>query len=421
MKLTAWEQFPNSVRKAWMVMRLSSFFILFFCLHLAARTTAQRVTLSSSGISMEQFLSQLEKQTPYSFLMMDGLISPTQKIDIHVDDAPLESVLNQVLKPLGLTYRIDNKAVYILKATKTLSSGAGSSQFDSVPHQITVNGKVTDSLGIPLSGASVTVRGSKRGTISDANGNFVLTGITENTTIKISFTGYLSKEYKANTAGTLNIFLSRLSNPLDEIQIIAYGTTTKRLNTGDVTTVTSETIGQQPVSNPLEALEGRVPGLLITQNTGVPGGSFSVQIRGQNSIANGNDPLYIIDGVPYTSVSLASLNIGAVTQGGNPLNNINPADIQSIEILKDADATAIYGSRGANGVILIDTKKGIAGKTRFTVNQNFGMGKVTRQMKLLNTPNYLEMRNEAYKNDSISPTTSDGWDILLWDSTRNTN
>ncbi|HMH34147.1 MAG TPA: SusC/RagA family TonB-linked outer membrane protein, partial [Puia sp.] len=168
-------------------------------------------------------------------------------------------------------------------------------------------------------------------------------------------------------------------------------------------------------------LEGRVAGLDITQNTGVPGGSFTIQIRGQNSIANGNNPLYIVDGVPFTSTSLNSNFTSPVIDGGNPLNGINPLDIESIDILKDADATAIYGSRGANGVILITTKKGKPGKTKFDLTAYTGAGQITRKMRLLNTPDYLKIRREAFKNDGVVPNNSTARDLLVWDTTRYTN
>jgi len=220
-----------------------------------------------------------------------------------------------------------------------------------------------------------------------------------------------------------------------------YYTTTERLNTGDVTTVKGETINEQPVSDPILALEGRVPGLYISQTTGAPGAYSSISIMGQNSIANGNDPLYIIDGVPFSSVSLSSTNVsgGAIPQpisnisnsnggGLSPFNNLNPADIENIVVLKDADATAIYGSRGANGVILITTKRGKAGATRLDMNIYTGEGRVTRTMNLLNTSQYLEMRREAFYHDGLpvpsivtNPSDNnydiDGW----WDTTRYTN
>jgi TonB-linked SusC/RagA family outer membrane protein len=218
---------------------------------------------------------------------------------------------------------------------------------------------------------------------------------------------------------------------LDEVQVIAYGVTSQRLNTGNVSAVNAETISKQPVNNPLLALSGRVPGLQINQVNGFAGSGVSVQIQGQNSITQGNDPFYVIDGVPYFSQLLPNLGniLGtsrssglSVANNGNPLSFINPQDIESISILKDADATAIYGSRAANGAILITTKKGKAGGTKVNVNLQSGVGKVPKFIKLLNTPEYVEMRNEALKNDGITSPSATDYDINgTWDKTRYTD
>ncbi|MBA4053751.1 MAG: SusC/RagA family TonB-linked outer membrane protein, partial [Marivirga sp.] len=174
---------------------------------------------------------------------------------------------------------------------------------------------------------------------------------------------------------------------------------------------------------PLAAMQGRVAGLEVTQLTGVPGGNFTVRIRGQNSIANGNDPLYIIDGVPYTSTPMSSnyTSQNIYFEGTSPLNNINPGDIESIEVLKDADATAIYGSRGSNGVILITTKKGSPGRTQVSANYYSGLGKVSSKIDLLNTEQYVEMRNEAFQNDGQVPNASNAPDLTTWEQNRYTD
>ena len=168
-------------------------------------------------------------------------------------------------------------------------------------------------------------------------------------------------------------------------------------------------IEKQPVNNPLLALEGRIPGVFVTQSTGFPGSGVVVQIQGQNSITNGNDPFYVIDGVPYTSELLP--NWGGIfganginsSISGSPLNYINPSDIESISVLKDADATAIYGSRAANGAILITTKKGAPGRTTVNLDVQQGFGQVTRKLDLMNTQQYLEMRHEGLNNDGVAP------------------
>jgi TonB-linked SusC/RagA family outer membrane protein len=272
------------------------------------------------------------------------------------------------------------------------------------------------------------VKGSERGTMTGADGSFNLKGVSPGVILLVSYAGFVPKEVRVDKSTEFSLVLTPSNSPLDEVKVIAYGTTTDRLNTGDVTTIKSEDIEKQPVSNPLLALEGRVPGLFITQTTGFPGGGVQVLVQGQNSIGNGSDPFYVIDGVPYTSELLPNwgtfLGYSGVNnsqQSGNPLNYINPADIESISVLKDADATAIYGSRAANGAILITTKKGKAGATKVDFNLQNGWGELTRRLPLLNTSQYLEMRHEAIANDGLTTQPTD-YDINgLWDTTRSTD
>jgi TonB-linked SusC/RagA family outer membrane protein len=256
--------------------------------------------------------------------------------------------------------------------------------------------------------------------------------VDENAVLEISYVGFETQLVSLQGKSALAISLNPKNNSLDEMQIIAYGTTTKRLNTGNVSTVKARDIETQPINNPLLALEGRVPGLFITQSSGLAGSGVKVKIQGQNSIGRGSDPLYVIDGVPYTSETLPTLSSilglsgtsagGTIPIGsGNPLSFINPADIESIDVLKDADATAIYGSRAAAGAILITTKKGKAGQTKVNISLQNGWGKVARKLNLLNTQQYLEMRHEALRNDNLTPSATD-YDINgVWDTTRYTD
>jgi len=285
-----------------------------------------------------------------------------------------------------------------------------------------ITGKVTNEKGEPVTGAGIKVKGSSKGTVTNEKGEFQLDNLSADATLVISFIGYEPQEIKPAGKTYLQVQLKLSVSELDQVQIIAYGTTTKRLNTGDVSKITSEEIEKQPVSNVLAALEGRVPGLIITQANGLPGSAFKVQIRGQNSIAQGSDPLFVIDGVPFASnnTSLSQFSSAAGT-GLSPFNSIIPADIESIEVLKDADATAIYGSRGANGVILITTKKGKSGKMQININAYSGTSRITAGPQMMNTKQYLQMRREALTNDKVTPTISNAPDLLLWDTSRYTD
>jgi TonB-linked SusC/RagA family outer membrane protein len=294
------------------------------------------------------------------------------------------------------------------------------------PEKIDVKGQVVNEKGEPAPGISVTIKNSRIGTMTDEDGRFELVNTDESAILVFSGANIETREEPLNQRKDLVVVVKSKINRLDDVQIIGYGTTTKRFNTGTVTTITSEEISRQPVDNLLKAMEGRVPGMYIQSNSGFTGSNFNIQIRGIGSIAAGTNPLFIIDGVPFNSNSMdliSSSSLTAVTSVGNlsPLNSINPTDIESIEILRDADATAIYGSRAANGVVLITTKKGKSEKTTFSTSLYTGIGQIAHFIPMLDIKDYLKLRHMAYANDGISPTRSDAPDLLVWDTTQNTD
>lgn len=286
-------------------------------------------------------------------------------------------------------------------------------------HQI--QGTVTDGIN-PLAGVSISIKGKSNATLTDYNGHYTLSAAADDILI-FTYIGYSTLSVPVQARSTINISLQESTNQLQEVKINAgYYSVKNSERTGSISKITSKDIEKQPVSNVLATMQGRMAGVNITQNTGMPGGGFSVEIRGRNSLrADGNNPLYIIDGVPYSSQDIgSSFTSGNMPSRTNPLNSINPGDIASIEVLKDADATAIYGSRGANGVVLITTKKGKEGKTAFMVNYQYGLGQVTRFMDLMNTQQYLAMRKEAFANDGVTSYPSNAYDVNgSWDPNRN--
>lgn len=288
--------------------------------------------------------------------------------------------------------------------------------------QITIKGNIINEEGNPVPAATITIKGTPNSTVANAKGEFTLSNTKLNDSLIISAIGYQTTTEPNNVRGLITVILKRKITELDETVVIAYGTTTKRLNTGNVSKVSAAEIAAQPVTNPLAALYGRVPGLEITQNSGTPGTGFKLLIRGQSSLTQGTDPLIVVDGVPFLNGNAQLNQTGnAAASGLSPLNSINPASIESIEVLKDADATAIYGSRGANGVILITTKQAQAGKLTVTAAYKTGFSRATRTMSMLTTAEYLAMRREAFANDGITPTITNAPDLLLWDTTRYTN
>lgn len=402
-------------------MRLTTVILIASLMQVSAATFGQRVTLNKANASLFSVLKDIRKQTGYGFYYDPATISQSQKVSISVADATVEEALSSALKGLNLVYEIDGKIVTIKAKEKPSFLENVIARFQD----INVSGRVVDADGRGLPGASVSVKGKGGKAVSTgANGSFYLKGVDEDAVLVVSFIGYVSKEVKA--AKELGDVVLELSlSKLDEVQVIAYGTTTQRLSTGNVTTIKADVIEKQPVNNPLLALQGRVPGLFIEQATGFAGTGVKVRIQGQNSMLNGSEPLYVVDGMPYASQLNPGGNsiLGFTENGaGNPLNFINPNDIESIDVLKDADATAIYGSRAANGAILITTRKGKAGDIRVDANLQSGWGKVTRKLDMMNGSQYLGMRREALKNDGITTPGARDYDLNgVWDNTRSTN
>ena len=288
-----------------------------------------------------------------------------------------------------------------------------------------VSGTVTDTTGV-LPGVNISVKNKTIGTITNFDGKYAI-NVQPSDTLVFSYTGYKTLSEPVNHRTTINVQLQKDATALGEVIINAgYYNTTQRERTGSISRITAEDIEKQPISNPLAALQGRAAGVEIEQTSGLAGANFNIKIRGKNSIRNtGNQPLYVIDGVPYSSTSLGERQASIILPGGtgiSPLNNINPSDIKSIEILKDADATAIYGSRGANGVVLITTKKGKYGDTQVEFNISSGFGTVSNTLDLLNTPEYLAMRRQAFANDGIDSLPPYAYDINgTWDENRETD
>ena len=298
------------------------------------------------------------------------------------------------------------------------------------PLQSRVTGSVTDTNDNPIPGVSISLKNTNTGTQTDLDGAFELEASPQDT-LRISYIGFKTLLLPVGNQTRFIIQLEQDITDLGEVTINAgYYNTTRREQTGSIARVTAEEIERQPVTNPLTALQGRMAGVSIVQRSGVPGNAPAIQIRGQNSLRNGfgnsgNLPLYIIDGVPIDSAPLNSFSglTSPTISGIDPLNTLNPANIESIEVLKDADATAIYGSRGANGVILMTTKKGTGGKQKTSINAQAytGAGVVPHKLDLINTADYISLRQEAFANDGATPTEINAPDLLIWDPDRNTD
>jgi TonB-linked SusC/RagA family outer membrane protein len=385
----------------------------------AAAFGQQHINLTANNMSLEKLFKQLEKQSGYSFFYKADVLKNMPNVNVEINDASIDEVLKKCFANKPLDYMIVDKSVVIRRKDQPQVT------VKITPPYTYVNGKIVDEHNQPLPGVSIKVKGTNIGWVTNTEGIFNALVTDPNAILQISFIGYTTQELAVkDLKSAVKIILKEDISKLDEVQVIAYGQTTKRLNTGDQTTVTAKEIQNYPVANVLSVLQGTVPGMVVSQATGQAGSTYSVVIRGQNGLTTSSAPLYIVDGIPYTGGSYASgksTTLGSNNSAYDALSFINPLDIESVNVLKDADATSIYGSRGANGVILITTKKGKSGDTKIDVNVFSGFSQANTVPQFLNTQQYLQMRKEGKKNDNQALLSSD-YDINgTWDTTRYTN
>lgn len=268
-----------------------------------------------------------------------------------------------------------------------------------------VSGIVTDQEGEPLIGVNIQIKGSDKGTATDFDGKFSLEDISENAVLVISYVGYQTQEVAVEGSSNLEIVMMSDAELLDEVVVVGYGTMKKSDLTGAVSSIKTKDIQKTPITSIDQGLVGRAAGVLVTQTSGMPGAVASIRVRGSSSIQGGNEPLYVIDGVPIYSGSGYG-NTGGKTQISG-LATINPSDIESIEILKDASATAIYGARAANGVVLITTKSGKSGDGVISFESKYGVQQISNRIDVMGAQDYANLVNEAFINDGLRPYYSD--------------
>ncbi len=360
----------QSFKDYFRIMRIS-LFLLFACAFqlLAVNTEAQNSIISfpSNSISVGQLIEEIEKQTDYLVVYSNREIDTNRQVTIQNKSAKVSSYLKETLAEAGIGYKFENDYIILSK---------NNSRLDRMQQQEKVTGIVTDVKGEPVIGANVSVVGKSIGTITDIDGKFAIQA-SQGNTLQISFIGYKAQTTKV-TGKHIAIVLQEDMEMLDEVVVIGYGTVKKSDLTGSVSSISQKNIKDQPMTRLDQALSGRIPGVVVITNSGAPEQSTQIRIRGANSIYGGNSPLYIVDGVPNTDL----------------FNNLAPNDIQSIEVLKDASATAIYGSRGANGVILVTTKRGAEGKTNIHLETEQSISTIAKKLDLLSASEYAEFYNE---------------------------
>lgn len=372
----------------------------------------QRFTLSADNEPLEKIFQRIEQQSSYRFVYTREAIGQARRVSLLLREASLTKVLEECFSDQPLTYLVEDRQIIVSLRNRDSSV--------MERHSI-LKGRITDEEGRPIVGATVTALESDVGTASDPEGYFILNEVRLPTVLRVSGAEIISIDTLIKRSGFYQVMVKARIDLLDETIVIAYGQTTKRYSTMSVEKLANERIERQPVSNPLSALAGHISGLQVMQGSGLPGSYLQLRIRGQNSLFNGNDPLILLDGIPFPSVSLNGKFGGPGEIASSSFDNISPNDIESIEVLKDGAATAIYGSRGANGVILLTTKRGRPGPIRVCSRLYLGGGAMNRRIRLMNTTQYLEMRKEAFVNDGIQATIANAVDLLQWDSTRYTD
>ncbi len=365
-------------RKILRIMKLTTFLVFATTLMVSASVYSQntRLNLKFESIPFGELFQEIEKQTEFRFAFSNSKLDSKQKIKIDSTDETLENILDKVL-PEGITYDIIDRYVVILNAWEKKFIVERQQQQQQQP---AVSGKITDQSGQPLPGVTVVVKGSTQGTVTNADGNYSLTNIPENAMLVFSFVGMRTQEIAVGSQSIINITLSEDVRALEEVVVVGYGTMRKSDLTGSIGSVNSEQLEKHGGKvNVLQALQGMLPGLNIQHAaSSASNDSYNIIIRGQNSIKASNTPLIILDGVPW--------------DGG--LNEIHQGDIQSIEVLKDASSAAIYGARGANGVILITTKKGKEGKPSIRYEGNYGFQQIDNLPPVLSGEEWWDVHTE---------------------------
>jgi TonB-linked SusC/RagA family outer membrane protein len=371
---------------------------------LASKSYSQEVffTMKYDNGTLKEVIHEIEQKSEFIFFYLDNSLDLNRKVSIHVRNGNIETILDKLFAGTNNRYYISDRQIIISKEKGTVSATN-----PVVQQTRAVTGVVRDDAG-PVIGANIVVKGTTNGTVTDLNGNFTLSNIANNAVIQVSYIGYVTQEITITSQTTLDILLQSDSEAIEEVVVVGYGTQRKRDLTGAVVSVNSSKLKERSYSNVMQSLAGQLPGIQISQAQGAPGFAPSIKIRGASTINAGATPLYVVDGIPIedgspTETTSQSPNqVRNLSSNMNPLNMINPQDIESIEILKDASSAAIYGSRGANGVVLITTKQGKAGATKIDINYEFGVSDVARRIDLMNGPEFIDFTIAARNNSWIT-------------------
>jgi TonB-linked SusC/RagA family outer membrane protein len=371
-------------RKGLSIMKYSLFFFIvgtFTAVASVSYSQTAKFTLNMQDATVAQVLSRIESDSQFYFTYNTREINPNRVVSVQLTDVDIDILLKELFVGEDVHYIISDKHVVLYKDSK--NAAKRSSQ-----HDIRVTGIVTDNNREPLPGVNVVIKGTSTGTITDIDGRYMISVPDKESVLLFSFTGFVTQEIAVGDKTQISIYLIEDSKELDEVIVVGYGTMKKSDITGSIVSVKTDQLRDISATNAARALQGKAAGVDIVASGQKPGDGSSIRVRGTRSFKASNDPLYIIDGIPFNRW----------------INDLNPADIESIEILKDASATAIYGSRGANGVILITTKKAKAGKSEISYDFYYGTQKPLRKLDMMDAAQYLELNRNAARATNTYPT-----------------
>ena len=362
--------------------KLTLLLSILFVLNTFAQNSDKNINISFSGIPLSEAIKRIESISKYTFFYDAQKIDLNQKVSLKAESLSIQQTVTQLLLNSTIKFEIKNLQIALYqKAGKQLQENVKK-----------ISGLVTDEKGENIIGASVLLKGSKFGTITDFNGKFSIE-VPENSVITVSYIGYKQTNIKAGILDNLKVVLVEDNKSLDEVVVIGYGTQKRSDLTGAVSTVKTNDLVKTSDASISQLLKGKAAGVTVLSTNAGPGGGVSVRVRGASSIAAGNDPLYVIDGFPISNAILEPGSPTQYSQGDrNPLNSLNPNDVESIEILKDASATSIYGARASNGVILITTKRGNNG-LKLNYDGNYTTQIMSQPFKMLNATDYMTEAN----------------------------
>ncbi len=381
------------------ITKLISILWLVLSLNVSAKGFAQNITISKKNVSLQEVFREIKKQTHYTFVYKEALLEQAKKVTITVSNGSIQQVLEECFKDQQLSYTIVNRMVVVREKVQVIQKEQVHAS-PLTPPPVTITGKVNNDKGDLLSGATISEKGTQNSVVTKADGTFLINTSSARAVLVVSYVGYDPKEVPVNNQTNIKISLVPATSNLNDVVVVGYGRQRRSDLTGSVASVKTGELQQTPISSIDQGLVGRASGVMVTQTSGMPGATASIRIRGASSLQGGNEPLYVIDGVPVYSGSGFGETGGSTRMSA--LSTINPNDIESIEILKDASATAIYGSRAANGVILITTKTGKNGRDVISYDAYYGIQSVVKTIDVLDATSYAKLVNEAYANDGLA-------------------